>query len=135
MYLCSYVCVYLMSNLSFNVKQGLKHLATYRKTHKDKDGNWVDTVTEQNFNARLWAEMNMMEKTVVLNRQMRFPRFRMCWVIDEDGMGDWAKPSSNMPSNVLGAQPQTPQPFSEGKQAVIDDDDIFDKDDEDDDDY
>ncbi|KAJ0523977.1 hypothetical protein HanIR_Chr10g0499561 [Helianthus annuus] len=55
------------------------------------------------------------------------------------------KPSSNMSSNMFGAQPQTPQPFSEldsylaakGKQAANDDDDdnLFDKDDEDDDEY
>ncbi|MFS7936898.1 hypothetical protein Hanom_Chr05g00421181 [Helianthus anomalus] len=30
------------TNLSFNVKQGLKCLDTYRTTHNDKDGNWVD---------------------------------------------------------------------------------------------
>ncbi|KAJ0880388.1 hypothetical protein HanRHA438_Chr10g0462531 [Helianthus annuus] len=70
------------------------------------------------------------------------------------------KPSSNMPSNVSSAQPQTQQPFSEeyvsslfqtlaflnqldsylaakGKQATndYDDDDLFDKYDEDDDEY
>ncbi|MFS7918427.1 hypothetical protein Hanom_Chr03g00200901 [Helianthus anomalus] len=32
------------------------------------------------------------------------------------GLGD--KPSSNMPSNVFGAQPQTPQPFFEANYTI-----------------
>ncbi|KAF5812276.1 putative transposase, Ptta/En/Spm, plant [Helianthus annuus] len=30
-------------------KTGLKRLDTYRKTHTDKDGNWLDTTAEQNY--------------------------------------------------------------------------------------
>ncbi|MFS7973465.1 putative transposase, Ptta/En/Spm, plant [Helianthus anomalus] len=30
-------------------KHGLKRLDTYRKTHTDKDGNFVDPVAEQNY--------------------------------------------------------------------------------------
>ncbi|MFS7914236.1 hypothetical protein Hanom_Chr02g00151031 [Helianthus anomalus] len=140
---------------STTYKRGLKHLATYRKTHTDKDGNWVDAVAEQNFvkHEIMGGEGGGSQPP---NKVVAFQNVlgdRRGWL---RGIGH--KPSSNMPSNVFGAQPQTSQPYSEedvsslfqtpaflnqldscltskGKQAANDDDDIFEKDDEDDDDY
>ncbi|MFS7914250.1 hypothetical protein Hanom_Chr02g00151191 [Helianthus anomalus] len=135
--------------------KGLKHLATYRKTHTDKDGNWVDAVAEQNF-----------VKHEIMGGEGGGSQPPNEVVAFQNVLGDrrgWLrsighKPSSNMPSNVFGVQPQTSQPYSEedvsslfqtpaflnqldscltskGKQVADDDDDIFEKDDEDDEDY
>ncbi|KAJ0453287.1 hypothetical protein HanHA300_Chr15g0588691 [Helianthus annuus] len=137
-------------------KHGLKRLDTYRKTHTDKDGNFVDPVAEQNY---VKCEIMCGESggSQPPNEAVVFQIVfgdRRGWF---RGLGH--KPS-NMPSNPFGAQPQTPQPLSEeyvsslfqtpafvnqlesylaarGKQATTDDDyddaDLFDKDDEDDD--
>ncbi|KAJ0605236.1 hypothetical protein HanHA300_Chr02g0060711 [Helianthus annuus] len=90
-------------------KHGLKHLATSRKTHTDKDGNWIEAVAEQNF---LNSEREIMGGegggSQPPNEVVTFQNVlgdRRGWL---RGIGH--KPSSNMPSNVFGTQPQTPQP-------------------------
>ncbi|KAM0020836.1 putative transposase, Ptta/En/Spm, plant [Helianthus debilis subsp. tardiflorus] len=92
-------------------KHGLKRLDTYRKTHTDKDGNFVDPVAEQNY-LNLEREImggessgsNQPNEVAVLQNVLGDRRgwFR--------GLGP--KPS-NKASNTCNAQPQTEQPFSE----------------------
>ncbi|XP_035830853.1 uncharacterized protein LOC118480226 [Helianthus annuus] len=64
----------------FNVKQGLKRLDKYRKTHTDKDGNFVDPVAEQNY-LNLEREIMGGESggSQPPNRRMRLPCFKTFW--------------------------------------------------------
>ncbi|MFS7966421.1 putative transposase, Ptta/En/Spm, plant [Helianthus anomalus] len=92
-------------------KHGLKRLDTYRKTHTDKDGNFVDLVAEQNY---LNLEREIMGGESSGSNQPNEVAVFQNVLGDRRGWfrGLGPKPS-NKPSNTCNAQPQTAQPFSE----------------------
>ncbi|XP_035844140.1 uncharacterized protein LOC118490551 [Helianthus annuus] len=89
---------------------GLKRLDTYRKTHTDKDGNFVDPVAEQNY---LNLEREIMGGESSGSNQPNEAAVFQNVLGDRRGWfwGLGPKPS-NKPSNTCSAQLQTAQPFS-----------------------